>query len=193
MSIAISCKIFQISTHILKRFSRLLFGEKVMLFRSLPPHIWYSSNWNDSAYISDGVSSQDIFPHRDEILKPSVSWERLSDPFFLVNKLEMMILAIQSFRTIKIICDNSKWQQILLGSRRVSKEVPGQFPVAKRGGRQRDRRKAAGRRELQARDGSPPKGPTWAIVHCLPISFLPVKYPLQGWCDLVRDCSEQLP
>ena len=164
-----------------------------MLFRSLPPHIWYSSNWNDSAYISDGVSSQDIFPHRDEILKPSVSWERLGDPFFLIDKLEMMILATQSFRTIKIICDNSKWQQILLGSRRVSKEVPGQFPVAKRGGRQRDRRKAAGRRELQARDGSPPKGPTWAIVHCLPIFLLPVKYPLQGWCDLVRDCSEQLP
>ena len=65
-----------------------------MLFRSLPPHIWYSRNWNDSAYISDGVSSQDIFPHRDEILKPSVSWERLSDPFFLIDKLEMMILAI---------------------------------------------------------------------------------------------------
>ena len=98
-----------------------------------------------------------------------------------------------SIQRIKIICDNSKWQQILLGSHRVSKEVPGQFPVAKRGGRQRDRRKAAGRRKLQARDGSPPKGPTWAIVHCLPVSLLPVKYPLQGWCDLVRDCSEQLP
>ena len=84
----------------------------------------------------------------------------------------MMILANQSFRMIKIICDNSKWQQILLESQKVSKEVPGQFPVAKRGGRQRDRRKAAGRRELQARDGSPPKGPTWAIVHCFPISLL---------------------